>query len=995
MSTQLRGTLVFPPTQSSTIPPIYQQQQPSTPTIVVAPKSTQQQPSTMGPKKILMASDPSIVVDSQAPTEEKIYFIPGLFKPPSRVVVPVAENDPFIHLDILREHSSLFASDESGIPNYVSKDPNVSKIINFSDEVWNRIAKVQLQREKKDKAADKAESAVVKNQQEDKLKSTRSLDHKVDLCFKQQGFFLKKQCPVAIPYKSNLNHDEHETYLRAFVKFRMRASVTAADGLEFEMYSRLQNRVYEEQNCFMQFSQQVARAQLPAYNTVPDIVQNYVNEYVQHRCKRSSRYKRFYVHELQIPICPQDTTGRYSSLCFTHVGHLLSLGSINLMKPRRQYNAVILPLDESVSKHQPPAQDETSESKNTLFKTPVSEDQNAKYLATEYQANIVISSGALKILADNYGPSFDKEWDIPVKIESRQITDADGHESSFRTVYIDKPMPKKTWTPLEKKQLFYKKSALASLTEIRKLQFLKMKYPLIFNWERKDEECSDTRTRDDDGKRKYDDIFDLTSTADHDTFGVGLPSASRHSGGSRKNCTEEEEGGKQQKPECKKRNKTNSVEQNRNSLSSEDGQEPKNNEKGVYVDLNTSSEDVGTSKMKNNKAMKMRQSASPMKTRASNHQKFCSNAGSSKINSPIEPQEIRPSVSDSGNNVLEELLSMQDSLLKPTQTNSPTMKSEKCEASPTTPTKTPWSNTLNTNWPAHMQVQECPPWTGNNVHYQLFSFGFSSRKPSQSLQPLRIIVRHNIHGLSRNKQQKIPTKAYVIYPKLENQAFFGCEVNTWSEITHQWIQLLVRPNTSLLQVRVCESTGEVMMTEEKDLTTILKEGKQPHIAFSPHQPLATLYSVFSVMSTMSPGQYLLHHDPNTNAFIQLLRATQSDQEGHLQTFNLHSSYSASAPVSKQYSVPPWLAIDTHVLTPFHLKHFKIPATFPMKYPTNKKLSKAEKQKLKNKLKKKKRLDDLDKPNEREESKEEEDGMYFGRTRRQRKSFFSQEGDNMY
>lgn len=46
---------------------------------------------------------------------------------------------------------------------------------------------------------------------------------------------------------------------------------------------------------------------------------------------------------------------------------------------------------------------------------------------------------------------------------------------------------------------------------------------------------------------------------------------------------------------------------------------------------------------------------------------------------------------------------------------------------------------------------------------------------------------------------QIKSKAYIVYPKIENQPYFGCEVNTLSEITQQWINLLVAPSTTLLQ----------------------------------------------------------------------------------------------------------------------------------------------------------------------------------------------------
>ncbi|KAG0718534.1 hypothetical protein GWK47_007612 [Chionoecetes opilio] len=79
-------------------------------------------------------------------------------------------------------------------------------------------------------------------------------------------------------------------------------------------------------------------------------------------------------------------------------------------------------------------------------------------------------------------------------------------------------------------------------------------------------------------------------------------------------------------------------------------------------------------------------------------------------------------------------------------------------------------------------------------------------------------------------------------------------------------------------VRVCEGSGEILMTEDKDLAEILKDGKQLHVGFQSCQPLATFYSVFSAVLTQQTGHYLLHHDPKTEAFIQLMKAADPDKD---------------------------------------------------------------------------------------------------------------------
>ena len=65
----------------------------------------------------------------------------------------------------------------------------------------------------------------------------------------------------------------------------------------------------------------------------------------------------------------------------------------------------------------------------------MSVDRNAAYLAQQHRANIVISTSAMKVLADNHGPNFDKEWDIPVEVKSYLVT---GRIFSFSSIHKQK-----------------------------------------------------------------------------------------------------------------------------------------------------------------------------------------------------------------------------------------------------------------------------------------------------------------------------------------------------------------------------------------------------------------------------------------------------------------------------------------------------------------------------------------------------------------------------
>ncbi|KAF2365817.1 Little elongation complex subunit 2 C-terminal [Trinorchestia longiramus] len=295
--------------------------------------------------------------------------------------------------------------------------------------------------------------------------------------------------------------------------------------------------------------------------------------------------------------------------------------------------------------------------------------------------------------------------------------------------------------------------------------------------------------------------------------------------------------------------------------------------------------------------------------------------------------------------------------------------------------KTPWHNRLKTDWSGHNKMRAPPPMTQINYHYHLFKLHCSA-PPTPGLStpaPLSIIIRSHLHGISMEHFNRVDksfkSSSYVVYPKLENQLFFGCEVNSYSEILYQWVHLIARPNSELLQVRVCSESGEVALAEKRDLCEVLREGAQPHIKFHPGPLITSLYVALDTLRRKPPGQYLLHHHNRSEAFVHLLREAKEDclSTGHQSVFDLHRSYGYSSTKqdtsntslpdpeqfvmdSRKFVSPPWLAINTLLPTSFHLAHSKIPCTFPMDNP-NKKMTKKRSKLIKEKAKKKKSLFD--------------------------------------
>ncbi|KAK3885146.1 hypothetical protein Pcinc_010627 [Petrolisthes cinctipes] len=252
---------------------------------------------------------------------KKITYIPGLFKPnPNQRNNSRSPDNPFIRPEVLGVCAGVCSPPTPPgcppTPVYALDDPLVDAIIDFSSECLENIAKIQRGREEREREADMEEE-----------REKKKIDTQVDKIFNQHQFFLKKPCPVMIPYKSTLTHQQHNAYLRAFVKTTILH--THIDDQEYQQYMSLHHKVYEEQSCFNQFSYQVSKLQLDTYNTIPDVITQYMRQYYEARRQRVCDYKRHYVYEQQVPIRPQDPSNKMQSLVFTHSGHLLSLVSNN------------------------------------------------------------------------------------------------------------------------------------------------------------------------------------------------------------------------------------------------------------------------------------------------------------------------------------------------------------------------------------------------------------------------------------------------------------------------------------------------------------------------------------------------------------------------------------------------------------------------------------------------------------------------------------------
>ena len=82
-----------------------------------------------------------------------------------------------------------------------------------------------------------------------------------------------------------------------------------------------------------------------------------------------------------------------------------------------------------------------------MYKTTVTSDINAEKLASFYKPDIVISTSALKVIFNNFGPNYDSVWEIPVTIWMAR---------GGRVIFLDKPLPRKNLTLFDKKRWYSK-----------------------------------------------------------------------------------------------------------------------------------------------------------------------------------------------------------------------------------------------------------------------------------------------------------------------------------------------------------------------------------------------------------------------------------------------------------------------------------------------------------------------------------------------------------
>ena len=216
-----------------------------------------------------------------------------------------------------------------------------------------------------------------------------------------------------------------------------------------------------------------------------------------------------------------------------------------------------------------------------------------------------------------------------------------------------------------------------------------------------------------------------------------------------------------------------------------------------------------------------------------------------------------------------------------------------------------------------------PPLDGCNVSYRMWKL--QNKSPGTRGRTFRCIVRSKVAGMTKEGTVVTPSV------KLEHQPSFGAETVTASQASREWIATLVRPNSILARVRVTPDKT-IAMVEEKTLPQLTQESR--NVGSDPSKQLSNIYNIFSELTQLGAGQYILRHSGKTGAFCDVLEAKETDgtasagwtatKAGHIDLHKLYTTLQPGDTVPGRVAFSP---IDVSVLTPWHRVNGRVPATF--------------------------------------------------------------------
>ncbi|KAM9753218.1 little elongation complex subunit 2 isoform 3-T3 [Menidia menidia] len=717
---------------------------------------------------------------------------------------------------------------------------------------------------------------------------------------------------------------------------------------------------------FMKYLQDVSKMCADDYNFISQGAMQYSEEFFRARLQYIKTFPQFYT----ITEITSLTGGTFNpALTLTFEKQLLIMGSVSITQHRIVPADAQLALDyQTVSSENPPAK----KAKDTH--AMVSSDGNAEKLCALYEPQICLTRDALCRLLDNHGPDFAEQWELPVSVKA---TPGKG-SSQKKTVYIDSPLLKTEMTVRERSHIFHQESLKLSVVK----KGNKNVFHLMTEGPAHEEQVSPEEHKRSCVSLENTGLDFEVDLTDLETFGETITKRS-----TRKGKQKEADGTVQSKklpsPPVLGRAKRSSEHLDETNMSSSaqdtidgslakiddpknepvllvtsEGILPKKDPVGQSSSQGSDDEQSFTGDSEDDK-LAIDESVSPKTApakQAEPRSAAClADSSVTPVSTEFSPphkgtrsrtQSKRGKVSG---DQLGEILRMQTAMFKsagdkaaikspgrsvepsvhshPTSLVKPCVTSylERQQKEDSETCAAPHESASVKNVTEHRKIlsqvlQACDedeqdyesPAEGN-VLYKLYS-----------LQDLLLMVRSSVsltHGwhVGSSRNQFVPVH---VLPKLEYQLTYGVECLTSSEACQLWTETLLHPTTLSYVAHINAHTSKVALLRK------LPDDWKENISggFKPSKSLNILHHILKKLTGLEEGEYLITHKAG-EPFVTLLKSAKG--KASRSAYNLQQIHS-SVPQPPASGHVPWIPVDPHVLLPFHLKHTRLPCTFPPK-----------------------------------------------------------------
>uniref|UniRef100_A0A3B3R6T7 Interactor of little elongation complex ELL subunit 2 n=1 Tax=Paramormyrops kingsleyae TaxID=1676925 RepID=A0A3B3R6T7_9TELE len=729
---------------------------------------------------------------------------------------------------------------------------------------------------------------------------------------------------------------------------------------------QLQERVKIEVVEFMKYLQDVARLCAEDYSHLCEGAARYTEEYLGASISKVRSYPQVYhIHEMT-----SITGGKFNpdlSLNFEKQLLILVLNIIDVKK--RLPKDIQLAVDyDTVASETPP------DRKANQAHMDVSCDANAEKLCARYQPHICLSSAALLRLLDNHGPEYSETWELPVWVLPGS--------GSHKVVYVDCPLVKTEITQRERNTLFHEESVKLAL---RKMPSQKALVTLVFK-----EQCPRSLlTFDNPGINFEADFTDLETFGESSSSSKRTASM-RETAAAKQEVARSRTAAPQKRGASSRPAKGILVQAESSQVGKEDDDSWTDLESSTVncslekAELNMSSSELDIPPVAKQSRWDGAEQASLGRHASdsdSDEERLIIDQGPVSLKStprgtaappdrvpatprspspemdgttkPVPASPVpqgstksarRPEVKPAQNcDQVGQILRMQSALLKPSPTQAPEPMSPPPLAPIIPPSQSHPQSLVKPCVTSYLEAKESPgrrddpavmsapaeaparllpedllDVTEDELDYEQPQEGNLIYK-MYSLQELLLLVRSSVPFARRtNPNATIPVH---VLAKLEYQVCYGVECFTKSELCVLWAEWLQHSSTSSYVGKERSPRSDYIL-HERGLKLC---SPSCCIYDQPATCLNVLHHLLEKLVSLSEGRYLVSHKAG-EPIITIGKA--SDGRKSLRAvYDLHQAH-GGLPQAPPHAAVPWVAVDPSHLLSFHVKHGRVPCTFP-------------------------------------------------------------------